>query len=129
MATGSNYFKKLKAACKLSRSITVSLSFTERSNSTKDAQKKHHGTTTTPRSRKKRQQTQEALALTGYSASYRHKTRGEPQEPSSSCEQTVYRAPGPRSAPPARSIAASVKHAYYDLKVCIYNNIAPRSCP
>ena len=71
----------------------------ERSNSTKYAQKKHHGTTTTRRSRKNGGK-QEALALTGYSASYRHKTRGVPQEPSSSCGHTAYRAPGRRSAPP-----------------------------
>ena len=68
---------------------------------------------------------QEALALTGYSASYRHKTRGGPEEPSSSCVPTVYRAPGRRSAPSARSTAAPAKHAYYDLKVCTLQYSAP----
>ena len=68
---------------------------------------------------------QEALALTGYLVSYRHKTRGGPQELSSSCEQTVYRAPGRRSAPPARSTAAPAEHAYYDLKVCTLRYSAP----
>ena len=100
----------ISKACKLSCSIAVSLSFTERSSSTKHAQK-YHGTTTTRRSRKNGGK-QEALALTGYSASYSQKTRGGPQEPSSSCEQIAYRAPGRRSAPPARSTTAPAKHAY-----------------
>ena len=69
------------------------------------------GTTTTRRSRKNGGK-QEALALTEYSTSYRHKTPGRPQEPSNSFEQIAYRAPGRRSAPPARSIAAPAKHAY-----------------
>ena len=61
---------------------------------------------------------QEALVLTGYSAPHRHKTQGEPQESSSSCKQTAYRALGRCSAPPARSTPVPAKHAYYDLKVC-----------
>ena len=86
--------------------------------------KKHHGTTTTHRSRKNRGK-QEAVALTGYSASYRHKTRGGPQEPSINCEQTACRAPRRRSAPPAQSTAAPAKRAHYDLKVCTLQYSTP----
>ena len=100
----------ISKACKLYCSIAVSLSFTERSSSSKHAQK-YHGTTTTRRSPKNGGK-QKALALTDYSASYSQKTRGGPQEPSSGCEQIAYRAPGRRSASPARSTMAPMKHAY-----------------
>ena len=66
---------------------------------------------------KKRWQTRSARAHEVFGV-LPFKTREGQQEPSSSCEQTVYRAPGQRSVPPARSTAAPAQHAYYNLKVC-----------